>query len=180
MNHQVEDYVDICATWLEGCYAHRFDEERFVQDIVQSHQYRIETLQMSDLEYGSVLFGQCDQFVGFFDCDGDRLLDQNMHSGGQEVLCNAVMELGGNYHAYGVNQPNKFAMVAVGLGTECRRNVCRPLRIVIHHSDQFNAIDHGIFLGMEVSQVTYPNDSRSEGAHPRQIPRLEFSINANM
>ena len=99
-----------------------------------------------------------------------------MYPGRQKIPGNGMVILGGYDDADGINLADKLAVVAVGACAECGCNFRGPFRIVIYHSDQFDTRNRSVFLGMEVSQITNSYDGGSQGTHPRQIPRLEFSI----
>ena len=135
---------------------------------------------MADLENDFAVVGQRDQFVRFFDGYGDRLFNQHMHAGSQEIPRHAVMELGRHHDADGVHLADQFPIIAVSGSADFGGYLGGLIRAGVGHADQFNPRYGRIFLGVESAQVTDPYDRSPERAHPLQIPLCERAMKSSM
>ena len=83
VDHQVQGHVDFGAARSPGRQAVDFDEAGGLKPLHQGAERRVEPLQQADLNNALLLAGEIDQFCGFFDRGGERLLDQHVAIGFQ-------------------------------------------------------------------------------------------------
>ena len=113
---------------------------------------------MTDLKHQLVPVRQFDQFIRFRNGDCNRFFDQDMYAAGKEIPGNGVVELCGHNHADGIDLSDQLAMIADGGRAQRGGYFSGAFRIAVHHPYQFDILHGGVFLGMEVPQVTNADD----------------------
>ena len=73
--------------------------------------HRIEPLEVADLQHATLLGGDRDQFARLLRGRRDRLLDQHVGAGRQEIACDAVMQRGRRRNADRIDASEQLAMV---------------------------------------------------------------------
>ena len=137
----------------------RFDENRFLDEPVESRYNRIEPFQMADLNDAAPLFGDPDLGFGFFQRRGDRLFNQNVHMMLKAIFADLKMNRGRHRHTDGVNHPKQRRVSGKRTRIKPFGDFIGPHRIDIDHAHKLHATHTRIFFGMEFPQIPHTDDS---------------------
>ncbi len=118
MDHQVEHDADVGAARLERREPVRLDEARGRQLAGHGQDHGIEPLQVAHLQHQPVAGGKRDELACLVRRGGDRLLDQHVSAGCEEVAGDRVVQRSRRRDADGVDAADELAVIRKG--RECR------------------------------------------------------------
>ena len=102
MYHQVEHHGDICAARRVRREAIALDEQRVGQMRPCGADSAIESLHMPHLQHDTGIRRSANERIRFVERDGNRFLDEQVLSGGEDLHPDLVMRHGGHHAADGV------------------------------------------------------------------------------
>ena len=165
VDHQVQDDVHVRAALAVRRQPVAFDEARPRQVRLGRQNGRVEALEMAHLQDALLAPGQLDERGRLFLRLGDRLLDQHVCAGVEEVACDREMRGRLRDDAHRIDAAQQLAIVRERGHAELRRNLVTSLRPRIHHGDQLAAGDLGIFLSVEAAEIADTDDRCSDFLH---------------
>ena len=87
VNHEIENDVDIQGSGSENTEPVDLEEQRLMEDGVDSSYRGIEAFEMAHLKNTFMAICQGDEIVGLFERDGKGFFYQDIDAGGQEFRC---------------------------------------------------------------------------------------------
>ena len=124
----------------------------------EGHDRRIESLAVADHDQSrETLRRRVDQ-IGLGQGRRQRLLDQDVDPGFQELPADLGVSLRGHRHARGLDPADQLPRIAHGFTFELRGDGSRPFQIQVRHRDQPGTGMSGPEAGVVPAQMAYPDD----------------------
>ena len=108
------------------------------------------------------MLGDLDETSRLLDGFRYRFLHQHMDAAVEEDLGYFEMRRGRDDDTDGIDGPDELAIVADGVHAQLHRDALARLVIDIDHRNQIRARDLRKLLGVELSQIAYAYDGRSQ------------------
>ena len=162
MDHQVEDDIDIGRAARPSGLAHGGDAAGIGETLGQLADGRREALDMPDLEDDAGTLGARDKIVGGGAVDRDRLFDEDVHAGIEEIAGNRVVEAGRNCDRHGIDLADQRAVVGEGLGAGLGGIALGTGTVGIGDGDQNGTGMPGIVAHMVPPESAGPDDANPD------------------
>ena len=127
--------------------------------------HRIEPLEVADLQHAAAPGGGCDQSAGLGGGRRDRLLDQHVGAGLEEIHRDRVMRRGGRRDADRIDGAEQLAVIRVGRDAEFGADAIARLRRRVGDAGQLAAGETCVLLGVEAAEVTGADDGAAQTRH---------------
>src|SRR6188472_263907 len=154
VNHEIEDHVDLDTAVLPRRDAVALEIERLGDHLGKRAVGAREALDVPDLEHDLALLGEARERIRASHAFGDRLLDEHVDAGLDQVAGNRVMERGRHGDTRCIDLPENAAIVEGRLCAELGSDRARPLFIGVDHGNQLGALVAGIVLGVKAPEIT--------------------------
>ena len=176
VDHHIEDDTHVRAARRERRDAHRFDVERPGDVRCDGAEGVGEAFDQADLEHQSPRLGEGRDLLGRVHAFGERLLDQHVDAGVEEVHYHRVVRRGGHGDGDRIDLSHQRTVVGQGGGAERGRDGGGPCGVRVGDRDQAGAVERGHLLGVVAPEMACADHAESEWAEPeragRPLPRL--------
>ena len=139
------------------------------QLVRDGEDHGVEPLQVADLQHEPLARGELDQLARLVGSRRDRLLDQHVGAGGEEVAGDRVVERGRRRDADGVGAADELAMVRERSDAELGLEAFARRGRGIGDADEVAVVEGGVFLGMESAEVAGADDGAAQSRHVRTV-----------
>ena len=120
---------------------------------------------MADLQDQTLGLRQLDQFIGFLQGAADGFFEKDVDAVEEEIPCDGMVQRSRNGNADRLNAAEQVRMVEERTGVDSLCDLSGPGGIDVHHPDQLHPFDSGIFLCVELAQITDADHTDLDGFH---------------
>ena len=154
VDHEVQHDVDVGAALGERREAVTLDEARLADDAVERADRRVEALEMADLQHAPAADGELEQRLALVHRRGERLLDQHVDPGVEQVARDGVVQLGRDGDARAVDPAGERAVIGDGLDAERGRDGAGTRGVDVGDRDELGRRIRRVLLRVKPTEVS--------------------------
>jgi len=157
MNHQIQNDVHVGAALEKGMQTMHFNKGGPGDHLLEGHHGGIEPLDESDLQNQAVFPRQCQKLVGLLKRRAQRLFDERVNAGGQEIPGDGKMISRRHGDADRVHAIQHVPVVRKGRTPVKIGCLLRLFDLAVGHGGNDAGSDPGVFLKMITAQMADPD-----------------------
>ncbi len=130
-----------------------FDKLRLSNHALEPADRRVESFQVSNLKNHILRFRRGDQLARFGDVRRQRLFDQNIDAGFDQLARHLKMKARRHSDADALDPTEQAAIIGKHFGAERCADLTRAFFVAVDHRDEIRLGRSGILLGVEFAEV---------------------------
>ncbi len=178
VNHQIVDHRDVGSARLEGGEPGALEVPEVAAVFPGGAEGTIEPLDVTDLQLHSPGVRRGHQPVRFFECAGQRFLDQDRLAGSDRSEPHLAVDRGRDGDGDGIDPRQQLVEISERGRPDFGRHGLGPLSIEVAHSGQPHAVESREVSGVVAAQGPYPDHPDGQGCGHAGTPRCELVTNS--
>ena len=164
VDHEIEHHVHVRAALAVGREAVALDEARRVQIRLGGQDRCVEALEMPDLQDAPGMGGKRDQLARLGGRLGDRLLDQHVRAGGEEVACDREVRRRRRDDAHRIDRTEQARVRGERRDVQLRADGRARRGVRIDDRHELARFGLRVFLRVKAPEIAHADDGGSDFA----------------